>query len=135
MASASLALQGAIVARLKNVAAGLSSLISTRVYDRVPADAAFPYVEIANGQEVADDAECLPGLEVFLDVHVWSRAFGAVECRQIAGLVRDALHDVALTVTGWKLVDLKHRTTRFLSDPDGITTHAVVTVRALIDPE
>lgn len=130
--SASLALQGAIVTRLKDAAAGL---IGTRVYDRIPADAAFPFVEVAGGQELALDAECIFGLQVMLDIHVWSRAVGAVECRQIAGLVRTALHDASLTITGWKLVDLKHRDTRFLSDPDGITTHAVVTVRALVDPE
>ena len=134
MTDASLALQKAIVTRLKSAASGLPAILAGRVYDAVPADAPCPYVEIADGQTIADDAECLDGVEVFLDLHVWSRAVGAVECRTIAGLVRTALHKASLPLEGWALIDLMHRDTRFLSDPDGVTTHAVVTVRALIDP-
>lgn len=130
-----LALQKAIVTKLKADTLGVASLVGSRVFDRIPADAAFPLVGISGGQELAADADCIPGLQVMLDVHVWSRAVGSVECRRIAGFVRAALHDAALTVDGWRLIDLKHRDTRFLADPDGITSHAVVTVRALIDPE
>lgn len=130
MADASLALQKAMVSALKAGVAG----VANRVYDRPPQAVAYPFIRVADGQTVADEAECIAGVEVFFDVHVWSQAVGSVECRTLAGDVRAALHHAELTLDSpWALVELQHRDTRFLSDPDGLTSHAVVTVRALID--
>lgn len=132
MTSPVLELQGAVVARLK-ASAALTALIGGRVYDSVPADAAFPYVSIGPSQAVADDADCITGFEVTLQLDGWSRMPGFVELRQVAEAVREALHKVDLQLTDNALVSIEHRQTRELRDPDGLTSHAVIEIVALIE--
>lgn len=126
MASPSLELQGAIVARLK-ASAGLTALISGRVYDAVPSNALFPYVTVGEGDETSDDADCIDGFEISLDIDVWSRAVGFPEAKRISDEVRKALKSPDLTIPTNALVEFRHRQTRFLRDPDGLTSHAVMT--------
>lgn len=126
MASPSLELQGAIVARLK-ASAGLTALIGGRVYDAVPSNALFPYVTVGEGDETSDDADCIDGFEISLDIDVWSRAVGFPEAKRISDEVRKALKSPDLTIPTNALVDFRHRQTRFLRDPDGLTSHAVMT--------
>lgn len=129
----SLELQGAIVSTLKNTAA-VTALTAQRIYDKPPASPSFPYVTVGDDQTIGDHAECLEGsVEVNANIHVWSRALGKVEAKKIAGAIVTALNAVALTVTGYRLVLIEHTSTRHLDDPDGITSHSVVTLRALID--
>ena len=128
MADPSLALQGAINTRLRSQVSG----VSNRVFDRVPADVVFPYIELGEFQTLDDGAQCHDGQEVYVTLHVWSRAVGQVEVKTIAGVVRGALHEAELTLTGWQFLEIAHQDTRYLKDPDGLTSHAVLTFRALI---
>lgn len=130
MSDPSLPLQGAYVARLKSQI----SEISSRVYDSIPADAVFPYFNIGDMQTISDGADCLDATEVYVTLHIWSRAKGQVEARRLAATARTALHDWLPTLEGFRVVEHEHRDTRTLDDPDGITSHAVLTFRALIDP-
>ena len=132
MTSPSLELQGAIVARL-SAAADLASLVGDRIYDAVPNDAAFPYVTVGEGDETSDDVECVEGFELSLDIDVWSRAVGFPEAKAISDEIRRALRssDLALAVNA--LVYFRHRQTRFLRDPDGLTSHAVLTFEAFAE--
>lgn len=126
MASPSLELQGAIVARLK-AWAGLSGTVNGRVYDAVPAGAAFPYITVGEGDETSDDADCIDGFEISLDIDIWSRANGYPEAKRISDEVRNAIKSADLTLPTNALVEFRHRQTRFLRDPDGLTSHAVMT--------
>ena len=45
------------------------------------------------------------------------------------------LNFAALTLAGYRLVLIEHETTHHLADPDGLTSHSVVTFRALIDEQ
>lgn len=126
MASPSLELQGAIVARLK-AWAGLSGTVNERVYDAVPAGAAFPYITVGEGDETSDDADCIDGFEISLDIDIWSRANGYPEAKRISDEVRKAIKSADLALPTNALVDFRHRQTRFLRDPDGLTSHAVMT--------
>ena len=133
MADPSLALQGAINTRLRSQVPA----VSNRVFDHVPAAAAFPYIEIGEFQTVDDGAQCHDGVEVYATLHVWSRPSeitpaGQVEVKTIAGAVRGALHEAELTLTGWQFLEIAHQDTRYLKDPDGLTSHAVLSFRALI---
>jgi hypothetical protein len=103
-----------------------------RVFDRVPKDPTFPYVTIGKDELVPIGDECHDLAEVFAHVHVWSRAPGAVEAKQIAALVA-AILDVDLAVTGHTVRQRDVRSTRVMSDPDGLTTHAIVTVRYILE--
>lgn len=141
MSEPSLALQGAIVAALKD-SAPVTAFISQRVYDRVPApvppatEPTYPYVTIGNDQVLGAHAECLEGsVEIFATIDVWSRAVGKVEAKQISGAIVTLLNgSTALTLdSAYRLVLIEHDSTRHLDDPDGLTSHSVVTFHALID--
>lgn len=129
MSDPSLALQGAINVRLR----AEISAIGGRVFDEVPADVAFPYVELGEFHTVDDGAQCLDAVEVFATLHVWSRAAGQVEAKQIGGAVRGAVHEADLDLgAAWQFLEIAHQDTRYLKDPDGRTSHGVLTFRALV---
>lgn len=127
-------MQRAVVVRLK-AHAGTTALISDRVYDHAPQDVIFPYVSIGNFQSVDDSAECIDGVEIFMDLHVWGRKTGQIEAKEIASAVRAALHEFSPTLADpFAMVgNIEHRTTRMMGDPDGKTTHGVLTFRAFVE--
>lgn len=128
MASPTLELTGAVVARLKE-----QGVAGGRVYDTVPAEQAFPYVSIGNSFEFRDDAECIDGVEVDFRLDVWSRAPGFPEALRVAEDVRAALHRADLSLEDNALVLIEHLRTDKLRDPDGLTSHAVVEFRAIVE--
>lgn len=132
MTSPSLELQGAIVARLKAYDA-LELLIAQRVYDFVPTEPEFPYVSLGPDQVVSDDADCITGFEITLQIDAWSRAVGSPEVKRVAEAVRAALHQYELPLTDNALVSLEHRQTRLFRDPDGLTSHAAIEIVALVE--
>lgn len=133
MAEPSLALQDAIVAALR---AGSPPDLGARVYDSVPTGATFPYVKVGDDQVTGDHAECLEGsVEIATNIHVWSRGVGKVEAKQIAGWIVSTLNGAALTLVDYRLVLIEHDGSHHLGDPDGLTSHSVVTFRALIDEQ
>ncbi|MCB1394387.1 DUF3168 domain-containing protein [Nitrobacter sp.] len=132
MTSPSLELQGAIVARLKTFA-DLAGLVADRIYDRVPTAPAFPYVSLGPAQSVSDDADCITGFEITLQIDAWSRAVGFPEVKRVAEAVRAALHQHELPLADNALVSLEHRQTRDFRDPDGLTNHAAIEFVALVE--
>ncbi|KQT08526.1 hypothetical protein ASG40_11650 [Methylobacterium sp. Leaf399] len=130
--SAELALQGAIVAKLKGTPA-VATALSNRILDRVNLGQARPYLHLRGFQGVEDGADCIDGLEVFADLDVWSEAVGKPEASRIAGLVRDALHYANLTLPEpWALIEIAHRDTN-IDDADGNLVRARMTFRALVE--
>jgi hypothetical protein len=131
MADASLALQKALAARL----AAQCPALGGRVFDAVPQKVAHPYLAIGETQVIDDGADCIDGLEIFVTLHVWSRAVGAVEARGLCESVRLALRGWSpdLSESGCDCVDLSWRDARVMRDPDGLTTHGIVTLKALVD--
>lgn len=132
MTSPSFELQAMVVARLKAFS-GLSALIGSRVYDDVPETAAFPYVSWGPEQALQDDADCIEGFNVSLQIDAWSRATGQGESKKIAEQVRLALHNYGGSLTDNALVSIEHTSTQFLRDPDGKTSHAVIEFSAFIE--
>lgn len=132
MSSPSLELQGSIVARLKAVPA-VTALIGQRVYDSVPASADFPYVTVGTGDEVSDDTDCITGFAISLDIDCWSREVGFPEVKRIGEAVRVALHEHDFSLTDNAAVYFRHRVTRFLDDPDGITKRAAMIFEAFVE--
>lgn len=127
MSEPSLALQKAI---LDALVAGVPA-VGGRVYDMPPFDATYPYVTIGEAQTLDDRADCYDGSESFLTIHVWSRAVGFPEAKRIAGMVRDVLDDADLVLDGNSLELLRFRDMNTLRDPDGVSSHVVMTFRAL----
>lgn len=134
MPSASWALQQAIFARLTADPALLALLGAPRVYDDVPQGADFPYLTL--GQSVVRDwsTGSDDGNEHILTLHAWSKANGKREALEILGSVRSALHDAALTLTGHRLVNLRHEHSEARRDPDGDVYHGIARFRAVTEP-
>jgi hypothetical protein len=131
MANPELEIQGAIVTRLKADSA-VAALVNGRVYDSVPSGATFPYVTIGPVDSVDDDADCITGLLVAQQIDVWSRAVGTPEAKKIVDAVRAALHDqeAALPLTTNGMAYFEHRNSRISRDPDGLTSHGVLSFEA-----
>nr|DAE48857.1 MAG TPA: hypothetical protein [Caudoviricetes sp.] len=132
MTSPTYEFQGQIVALLK-ASTELSALIGGRVYDRVPEGVQFPYVSFGPSDEVSDDAECIDGFTVTMQLDAWSRAVGLPECRRITDAVRKALSVENIQLTDNALVTFNHVTTRIFRDPDGLTSHGAITFEAFVE--
>jgi hypothetical protein len=134
MASASWALQQAIFAALTADAALIALLGGERVWDDVPTRADFPYVTFAQTSERDWSTGSEDGAEHVLTLHVWSRAGGRKETHEIMGAVRTALNDAALSLSGYRLINLRHEFSEARRDADGETFHGIVRFRAVTEP-
>ncbi|MGQ3213006.1 MAG: DUF3168 domain-containing protein [Shinella sp.] len=132
--SPELELQDAIVPWLKADTA-LMNLVNG-VYDQPPTNAwATPklgYVTLGEAQFIRDDATCIEGGDVYLTMHAWSRKVGFPAVKAIAFAVSESLHMAPLALASWRLVSIMHRGTRVFRDPDGLTSHAVIELRAKV---
>lgn len=125
-------LQVATVGALKGFVP-LTDVIDKRVYDSVPANVAFPYVSFGPVQILPDGWDCQNSSEIFLQIDAWSRKPGFTEVKKVAGLVRSALHDKDLPLTDSALVSIEFDNMRVFRDPDGLTSHAAITFRAVVE--
>ncbi|ADH87358.1 conserved hypothetical protein [Ancylobacter novellus DSM 506] len=133
-----LELQGVITARLK-ANDDLRALIDRRVYDSVPRDrdggvtAKFPYVSFGPTTELQDDADCIAATEFTLQIDAWSREPGFPEVRRIAKAVKAALHEQEITLAENALATFEWWRADVIRAPDGITSHAAITFRGVIE--
>lgn len=130
----SLSIQDAIIeALLANP--NVTALVNLRVFDKPKADATYPYISMGTSQALTEDAECIEGYEVFHRVDVWSQKPGYAEVKEIAGAVRKAIHRIDLPLSGFALVEIEHRTTDYIRDPNPLTSHAALEFRAMIESD
>lgn len=116
--------------------ASISALISN-VYDQIPADpfgaTKTAYISFGPQDASEDDAECIDGQRVTVQMDIWSRAVGSTEAKTITDLARKALHRKSLTLTNNALVDSWVEVARVFRDGDGITTHGVIQCTFMIE--
>lgn len=132
MSSPALELQGLIVARLKGDAT-VSALVGSRIYDSIPAGAVFPYVSMGPRDELSDDADCVTGFEISLQIDVWSREVGFPEVQRISDAVRKSLVEYEFPEMENPIVLFRHDQTRLFRDPDALTTHAAMSFEAFAE--
>ena len=113
--------------------ANLAPLIDGRVYDCVRSDSPFPYVSFGTHQVVEDDAECIVGGHHSFQLDVWSRQIGFVECKRIGAALRKALHETDASIDENALVYIRIRSTTYMRDPDGLTSHGILDINARIE--
>lgn len=124
----------------------LTAIVGTKIYDRVPEkqvngqivpDVASPYISFGPVTVISDDADCIDGLEVTFQLDAWSwgsgLAYGSVQVRQIAGLIRKALNNAELSLADNAFVAIRHELTRILRDPGGVVNHAAIQFTAIIE--
>ena len=134
MSSSSWALQQSIFAALAANATLVALLGGPRVYDDVPQASAFPYLTFGHSLVRDWSTGSEDGSEHVVTLHVWSQGKGKKEAHEIMGAVRTALHDQALSLSGHRLVNLRHELSEARREPDGDTTHGIVRYRAVTEP-
>jgi hypothetical protein len=134
--SAERALAAAIHAAATNDG-GVKALLGdpARVYDDPPADIVFPYLTIGRVETRSVDTSAAEALEHVLTLHVWSRHGGRAETLDVIAAVRAALHNAPLSVAGRRLVFIFAQFADVFRAGDGRTTHGVLRLRAVTEPE
>jgi hypothetical protein len=127
------ALQDAVHAALAG-SAETQALIGNpvRLYDHVPEDAAFPYVELGEVNARRFDSQSRSGLDCTLTLNVWSRYRGRREVKQILDATYGALHDGALSIAGNAHVLTSFQSAETRRDADGLTYHGVARYRVIV---
>jgi hypothetical protein len=108
---------------------GVSQIRDTPIRAGTTAD--YPYIELGSRQVIAADAGGDTGQELYIDIHVWSRAAGRLQLETIMAAIYDALHLQPLTVTGRPVANCWFETSRTLDQQDGLTLHGVSTFRII----
>jgi len=116
--------------------AGVTAIVSTRVYDEPPQNVTFPYLRFDQITANAFDTDSTVGSAVDITIEANSRsASGRVEAVQMVEAVRAALHrqEGSVTVTGFTLVELIFQTYSVTRDTDGRGYTAVIALQALLE--
>ncbi len=114
---------------------GVAALIGARLYDDPPPDVVFPYATLGRAESRPLDVSAFEALEHAVTLHVWSRHGGRAEALDVIAALRAALHNASLSVAGRRLVALFVQFTDVFRSGDGRTTHGVVRLRAITEPE
>ena len=119
-----LAVQKAVLEALGIALAG-----DVPVYDHVPDDALFPFVELSSQQVLDNDADGMPGFEHNFFLTVWSEYRGQKEIWEILGRIHTGLHDRKLILESGTQVNCRVTGQRTELDQDGLTYQGAVTLR------
>lgn len=129
------ALQQAVYTRINSQLGG--SVVG--VYSNVPQaaqsedDSAFPFITIGPVTPTSWSTDDTPGITALVDVGVWTRSTSDLVRRGLADAVYDAMNRYQLPITGVNTVDCLFDNMVEFMDPDGVTTHSVVTFRVTYD--
>lgn len=128
MSEPTLALQGAIYTALHgNTTAGAN------VFDRLTPNV-FPRIQIGGGDAVPDDADCLAGWNVAMQIDVFSKGDGYREVKQIAGQIYGLVHKQNITTAGgFEIVDLWMDGAVFSRESDGVISRARIMLEATME--
>lgn len=121
--------------------AGVMALAND-VYDPVPPlpfnpfaiDTKNGYVSFGPTQVVNDDADCITAGEHYFQIDCWSREVGFPHVKRMVDAVAVALNDRQdLELNDNALVGITVENRQVLRDPDGLTSHGILSVRAWIE--
>ncbi|WP_043620489.1 DUF3168 domain-containing protein [Ensifer sp. ZNC0028] len=106
------------------------------IYDKVPSKpwgAKKAYISRGPFFGAPDDADCIPGQEITLQIDIWSQKSNRWSVDEIVAAIRAALHERDLQLTENALVELRVTLWRIIDDPDPLTVHGIVQVTALVE--
>lgn len=129
------ALQTAVYNRLT------SQLTGKRIYDVPPNQpdgmplSNFPYITIGDDTHSPFDADDTLGMSATITLHVWSRADGKKETKELQGLIYTALNrqSANLSATGFTFIDCLHEFSEVIEEVDGKTRHGVSRYRIIME--
>lgn len=139
MIDASSAVQTTAVALLRADAA-VAAIVGQRIYASPPDNGPMPMISLGPSDAVKFHRADRQGSSTTLQIDCWAQA--GEDARDQMKVCRDLVHAVTAaldlkqpTIAGWHLFGrLVIDNTRFFSDPDGVTAHGVITLRAEMAP-
>ncbi len=132
--SADLELQAAILARLRGASAVTALVPAASILDRNERPAPRPSIVLGESQLV-DEGTSLKRLHhrIYHDLHIWVTEPSTQTCKAISWAIRQAIHSGRLQLGGgFHCADARVSQARHLRDPDGVSSHGVVTINALV---
>jgi hypothetical protein len=103
----------------------LNVALPNQVFDHVPQQQPYPYVNIGDLTGVEYDTDDKDGGEITITVHTWSRARGMKELAELMDAVYAALHNQSFAVAGEVVVLCYFEFVQTMTEPDGLTRHGV----------
>lgn len=115
--------------------ADLTAIVGDRIFDRVPkAGDVPPYVTFGPADEVNNDADCIDAADHALQIDVWSEKQGGFkEAKEIAFLIKRAVHEVEFDLPTHALVEMRVTIIRYVRDQDGLSSRAIISVEAMVE--
>lgn len=115
-----------VIARLRDQIPGVP------VVDKPTQKTPMPYIVLGPSYWVSADAECIEAREVTLQIDAYDEASNK-------GRLEDLTDDIATALRGWSeevaltMHPLEIEAVRVTDDPDGVSVHGMVTVRAMVE--
>lgn len=134
MTTAALALQTAVLDRLRADPDLAASALAGRLFDAAPRDAAFPHLVVDEATARDRSGLAAPLVELRLTLRIASRRGGRREVLTLAGLVEAALADADLPLDGHRLVLLRRDAVEARLLKDRVTAEAALRLVALAEP-
>lgn len=129
--SASLALQKAIRGALIARPDLLALVPALNILDRNARPNPRPSIILGECQEVAGELATGGDVDISADLHIWIEEPSLTKSRLVGWEIRQALRARVQLAAGFHLAGWEV-SARHLRDPDGLTSHGVVTVRARV---
>ena len=117
-----------VIARLRDQIPGV------QVVDKPTQKTPLPYIVLGPSYWVSADAECIEAREVTLQIDAYDEATNK-------GRLEDLTDDIATALRGWAdevaltMHPLEIDTARVTDDPDGVSVHGIVIVRAMVEDD
>jgi hypothetical protein len=132
-----IALQTAVRLRLTGTAQITALVPAANILDRNVYPIVDPSIIIGEGVSRDDDGAIARNrTAIFMDLHIWKEEPSTAGVKLVAGLIRAAIKGERLALeNSFHCIDARVSNARFLRDPDGVTSHAVVTIDALVEEQ
>lgn len=121
----------------------LRQIVISRLRDQIPGvpvvdkptqKTPMPYIVLGPSYWVSADAECIEAREVTLQIDAYDEAANK-------GRLEDLTDDIATALRGWAdetaltMHPLEIDTVRMTDEPDGVSVHGIVIVRAMVEDD
>jgi hypothetical protein len=127
--SASLAFQKVARALLTADSDLVSLVPADNIVDANARPEVYPKIVLGQDQELPADGTVFGRYtNLFADIHIWVEEPGLAGAKTIAGVIRRVLRDRLWEQDGYRGIDTRFGSARFIRDPDGEHSHGIVTI-------